>query len=454
MSIWIPPMLFIRLSCRIARENDAGLGWWNLEDKQHPDNRVLPDLIAPNRIDSPVAEPVEDDDEPTAGASASLNLTLENAPVDAPDFWTLAAAITSAPGSPVAPAILASTIAPTMSAAPAATAPSGVKLSGNAPVIFDGGRDNPENSCASLTCTVNVDDWVDTQLEELQTKVTGTATTSAIPKTNESLWNDFVREFKQAYTHVTEKQDAYQLLKALRMNLAAKASYALDATATVDLYSAGLQKGLLSAILKRDTVPETFTQWVEAAQKEQRKYVMLHARVVLNDSKKIGGKTKNEWFQLLNSAGNNSGGRRTSGNGQQTTTPIRDPDAMDVDRIVLTNEELQRCHSEGRCFRYFGKGHLSHDCPKRSGSNSGNVTTSRQNDNRHTNNATSARVAEITPTTEAPPTPNARTKTNTSKPNNPTPTKNADRGTLAKIRAMKNEEKEALLDTLFTDEDF
>lgn len=75
-------------------------------------------------------------------------------------------------------------------------------------------------------------------------------------------------------------------------NLAAKAGYTLNAAATVDLYSGGLPKGLLSAILRRDTTPDTFDEWVEAAQKEQRKYAVIRARIGLDGGeRRIGGRT-------------------------------------------------------------------------------------------------------------------------------------------------------------------
>lgn len=129
---------------------------------------------------------------------------------------------------------------------------------------------------------------------------------------------------------------------------------------------------------------------------------------------------------------------------------------MDVDRarIVLTDEEMQRCKSEGRCFRCFGQGHLSRDCPKKTNRAQGGVTTLRAQDARR--GLTTARVAEVdsattpaTTSTAAPPATPSTAGTSV-----PSSSKIDKRGFAAQVRMMKNEEKEEILDSLFDDPDF
>jgi hypothetical protein len=125
-------------------------------------------------------------------------------------------------------------------------------------------------------------------------------------------------------------------------NPASKTGYALDAAAMVDLYSGGPPQGhlsaILSTILKRDSPPETFEEWVEAAQMEQRTYAILRAHIGLDGREcRIAGKSKEEWRKVLMSGGRNQ------------------------DRsYALTNEEMQRYRAEGHWFRCFNQGHPSH----------------------------------------------------------------------------------------------
>jgi len=221
-------------------------------------------------------------------------------------------------------------------------------------------------------------------------------------------------------------------------NLAAKAGYDLTAAATIDLHSGGLSRGLLSAILRRDSPPDTFNEWVEAAQKEQRKYAMIRAWVGLDSgAKRVGGKTREEWRKLLT----NTGGRTHH-------TPARDPDAMDVDRIRvnLTDEEMQRYRIEGRCFRCSAQGHLSRDCPKKTSRTQGGTTTSRAQGDRRGN--ASARVAEVADSSTPVVASSATASSTTTNP-----VKIDRTNFLSTIRSMKTEDREDIMDALF-DEDF
>ena len=110
----------------------------------------------------------------------------------------------------------------------------------------------------------------------LKSKVTHESANAA---TDEQLWTDFVASFKSAFTSTTEKIDALVQLNALKMKggdldlyiamfkrLTRKAGLDLNSTETTARFVVGLQKGLKSLIIRRDTLPSTLTEWMGAAQ--------------------------------------------------------------------------------------------------------------------------------------------------------------------------------------------
>ncbi|KAH9058977.1 hypothetical protein EDB83DRAFT_2315872 [Lactarius deliciosus] len=216
-------------------------------------------------------------------------------------------------------------------------------------------------------------------------------------------------------------------------NLTTRAGYTLDTVATVDLYLGGLPCSLLTAILKCDTQPETFTQWTDATQTEQRKWANivtcgLYDRKDRNDNC-VNGRTRNKWHQQH--ASNIGGGRSMDQN-----TPPHDPNAMDMDHtcIMLTNEERQRCFDE----------HREVLPEKASNQGMGGVTTIHTQDNQC--GTTSTHIAKVEPAEMPPPPMNIR---------KPETTVQLTRDNmLAQVRAMKYKEQEKILNTLFTGEDF
>jgi hypothetical protein len=133
-----------------------------------------------------------------------------------------------------------------------------------------------------------VNEWVDEQLRALDAKTTGR---NAMARTDEVLWTEFETDFRRAYTNSTEQLDAHQSIKRLKMNgedldtyvamfktLARKANYDLDAIGTLDIFQEGLPRRLWEKIIGRDTTPDTFNEWVSAAQKEQQKFLVLKGK--------------------------------------------------------------------------------------------------------------------------------------------------------------------------------
>ena len=105
--------------------------------------------------------------------------------------------------------------------------------------------------------------------------------------------------------------------------LAKKAGYDLDAEGTMDIFQNGLPSGLWQAILRRDDTPSTFDEWVTAAQKEQRKYLMIKSHPHAMGYKQMTGAQKQAvWRQGFNLPPKQSP--------HQNHKP-RDPNAMDVD---------------------------------------------------------------------------------------------------------------------------
>jgi hypothetical protein len=114
--------------------------------------------------------------------------------------------------------------------------------------------------------------------------------------------------------------------------------------------------------MNRDTQPVTMTDWINAAQTEQRKYAN---KTVFNRSR------QNQWTIPA------SWNRNTKSNkGNQQQSQRRHPNdqtvPMDIDgfaaRKVTTEDEKQRHRKEGRCFECHKTGHMARQCPtKRKG---------------------------------------------------------------------------------------
>jgi len=185
----------------------------------------------------------------------------------------------------------------------------------------------------------------------------------------------FVKEFKEAFTNTTERQDAHVKLKNLRMaagdldgyvatfkQLAKKAGYDLDAEGTLDVFQGGLPRGLWEAILRRDNTPSTFQEWIEAARKEQQKYM-----VIRNCPNALGYKnmTRKQQQAVWRQAFNLPAKKPHYSNPKQ-----RDPNAMDVDTVEVNqvstgpNPKIQKARAEGRCYFCNQQGHMKRNCPK------------------------------------------------------------------------------------------
>jgi len=91
-----------------------------------------------------------------------------------------------------------------------------------------------------------------------------------LSKGDETLWDEFNRDFVNSFTNTTMTQEAYNKLKTLKMNgddlntyiathksLVLRAGWAPDGDTAIESFHNSLKKPLHLSILKRDAVPTT-----------------------------------------------------------------------------------------------------------------------------------------------------------------------------------------------------
>ena len=259
-------------------------------------------------------------------------------------------------------------------------------LKGSAPEVFDGDRTKSETfidqfdvyakinrknesmrepysrvlMAISFIKGKKVRDWARGRVLALEQE-----TDNGTPYDDERLWRDFANAFNEAFTDTTRAQDAYNKLKAFKMEgddldsymsqhatLIRLSGWAPEGEAAIETFREGLKTPLLLAIMKRDNQPETLKEWKEAAIIEQKKWKNIRATGLL---KKRGD--KDDRAARIKAALERRG-------------KTRDPDVMEVDNAklaLLTEEERRQLMKEGRCFKCRQQGHLSHACTNKHG---------------------------------------------------------------------------------------
>jgi hypothetical protein len=239
----------------------------------------------------------------------------------------------------------------------------------------------------------NVRDWARAQVEELEYKIDPVGRN--MQPAEETIWKEFKRNFLDAFTDTTSKQDAYLKVKNLKMNnddldsyiathrnLVLRAGWDQDGEAALESFKNGLKQQLHLAIIRHDNTPNSLDEWRTAARKEQGKWALIKASGLIGNRGNQSGNRQNQWKQAFGNKG---------GQGKP-----KDPNAMDVDNtqlIPLTDEERKKLSAEGRCFRCRQQGHMSRACPKRQ--NQGQGTNNQQNISRTSSPRTNARVKEV-----------------------------------------------------------
>ena len=185
----------------------------------------------------------------------------------------------------------------------------------------------------------------------------------------EYLYNIVMESFNTTFTDTMSLQKAKAEFQSIKMEggdldtyiaiferLARIASYDLHNQMVLDRFSSGLTSGLYIAIVNGPDEPRNWTEWTQAAQKYQQKYLLIHSSLGMRNPKDLKThkkpQTPEQWKMAWKKSGN------------------RDPDAMDTTpgctraRKINTDERTELMKA-GKCFTCKKQGHLSRDCPQR-----------------------------------------------------------------------------------------
>ena len=137
-------------------------------------------------------------------------------------------------------------------------------------------------------------------------------------------------------TKVDKKTSLMDYISQFRNNAAL--SEISNEDVLINFYSRGIPSFLMKRIYGMDTVPTTIEKWYQAT---------LRFQHVWEKTQEIAKGKTNPFYQ--NHHRNNDHKKK-------------DPDAMDVDAVRLSDQERERRFREGRCFKCGAKGHRSQGC--------------------------------------------------------------------------------------------
>ena len=210
----------------------------------------------------------------------------------------------------------------------------------------------------------NVQEWVGSQVGRL-----GRRLLAGGRRTDEYLYDTIMESFNTAFTDTMSLQKAKAEFQSIKMEgcdldtyiakferLARIASYNLHNQMVLDQFGSGLNSGQYIAIINGPDKPRNWTEWTQAAQKYQQKYLLIYSSLGTRNPKdsKIHKKpqTPKQWKEAWERTGN------------------RDPDAIDTTpghtrARKINADERTELMKAGKCFTCKKQGHLSRDFPQR-----------------------------------------------------------------------------------------
>ena len=169
-------------------------------------------------------------------------------------------------------------------------------------------------------------------------------------ETEERLWEEFVREFKAAFTDTASEENAVEELEKLRMEknqleeyiaeferLMLAANYEGEIRSKVAMFRKGLPEPLARACMNQTNWPKNIYEWKEAARNEHRRWMVKKSLNLAGTPKKEG--RIQQWKTHL---------QKRLYEGKKGGPVPMEVDATQMNR--LNPEEKRKLIDEGQCF--------------------------------------------------------------------------------------------------------
>ena len=241
--------------------------------------------------------------------------------------------------------------------------------------------DQPLNcACTFLTYIegTEVEGWKQDQLDQLIKKTN--CAVNPLLETDEDLWTDLLKDFKEAFTNTNIKSDTYTELKRLKQGeslnkyiaefkcLVHLTEIPIDNHGIIKQFKEGLKSGLTKAIIaSHDYAPAitwTFNEWAKNVQKQHGKWkaAQLYGRTKTYNTKREALK---QYFKIGSKGTYRySNCHRYQHQGHCTTS--QGGDAMDIDTFnSISPEEKAARLKSNTCFYCRKVGHHTAVCRKK-----------------------------------------------------------------------------------------
>ena len=170
---------------------------------------------------------------------------------------------------------------------------------------------------------------------------------------NFGTWQNFLNKFSASFILENTKDQAIAWMTTARVDKkiplmdyisqfrnSAALSEISNEDVLINFYSRGIPSFLMKKIYGMDTVPDTIEKWYQAT---------LRFQHVWEKTQEIAKGKTNPFYQ--NHHRNNDNGHKK-----------KDPDAMDVDAVRLSDKEQQKRFKERRCYNCGAQGHIAKNC--------------------------------------------------------------------------------------------